>query len=229
MTESILVVAAHPDDEVLGAGGTIARWSDEGHSIHLLFMADGEGARSVSENMILESGCIEQRSAAAHKACSILGCASINMLELPDNRLDSFELLDIVKRIEGVIEKTKPRKVLTHHCGDVNIDHRVVHNAVISACRPQPECSVKELLFFEVCSSTEWNPPGSSKPFLPNYFVDISTTLDKKMEALQSYLKELREFPHSRSMRAVESLARWRGAMVGVEAAESFILGRKII
>jgi LmbE family N-acetylglucosaminyl deacetylase len=119
--------------------------------------------------------------------------------------------------------------VLTHHAGDVNIDHRVVHDAVIAACRPQPGYSVKELLFFEVPSSTEWRPPGSAEPFNPNWFFDITSTLATKMEALRAYEAELRAFPHPRSLKAVEALALWRGATAGVEAAEAFVLGRKIV
>jgi LmbE family N-acetylglucosaminyl deacetylase len=134
-----------------------------------------------------------------------------------------------VKHIEGFVERYRPSLLLTHHCGDVNIDHRVVHDAVISACRPQPGYPVKELLFFEVPSSTEWRPAGSANAFCPNYFVDISMTLPKKLEALNAYAPELRPFPHPRSLKAVTALAHWRGATVGVEAAEAFILGRKLV
>jgi LmbE family N-acetylglucosaminyl deacetylase len=118
---------------------------------------------------------------------------------------------------------------MTHHAGDVNIDHRIVHDAVIAACRPQPLYPVTELLFFEIASSTEWRPPGSGLMFNPNYFIDISAHVEVKMKALEAYRDELRQFPHPRSVRAVETLARWRGSTVGIEAAEAFILGRKIV
>jgi LmbE family N-acetylglucosaminyl deacetylase len=169
------------------------------------------------------------RNAAAQAAAKILGCASLEILALPDNRLDGVELLDIVKRVEAFVKRYRPSTLLTHHCGDVNIDHRIVHEAVISACRPQPGHPVKELLFFEVPSSTEWRPSGSGESFNPNCFVDISATLAKKLAALQAYVSELRPFPHPRSVQAVSALAQWRGATVGVEAAEAFILGRKLI
>jgi LmbE family N-acetylglucosaminyl deacetylase len=128
-------------------------------------------------------------------ACTILGCSSVEILGLPDNRLDGVELLDVVRHIEDFVQRHRPSLLLTHHCGDVNIDHRVVHDAVISACRPQPGHPVKELLFFEVPSSTEWRPAGSSHAFNPNYFVDISKTLPRKLEALNAYADELRPFP----------------------------------
>lgn len=226
---SVLIVAAHPDDEVLGCGGTIARLANEGRSVHVLLMADGERSRASRTEQPVDASLMVARNAAAQAACGILGCASVEGLVLPDNRLDGLELLDVVKKIEGFIDRYQPLTVLTHHSGDVNIDHRVVHEAVIAACRPQPGHPVQELLFFEVPSSTEWRPPGSAEPFLPNFFVDISATLEIKFAALEAYASELREFPHPRSLRAVEALARWRGATVGVEAAEAFILGRKLV
>jgi len=228
MTSRIAVIAAHPDDEVLGCGGTLARLTREGHQINILLMADGERSRENAEQSI-DSALLSARNIAAERACKILGCTSVKALNLPDNRLDGLDQLDIVKQIEHFIERYQPSTVFTHHAGDVNIDHRVVHDAVIVACRPQPEHPVKELLFFEVPSSTEWRPPGSAVTFTPNVFFDISQTLDLKLKALQIYEKELRNFPHSRSLKAIEALARWRGATVGVEAAEAFILGRKLI
>ncbi len=140
-----------------------------------------------------------------------------------------MELLDVVQRIETFVARYGPATVLTHHAGDVNVDHRVVHDAVIAACRPQPMHTVRELLFFEIPSSTEWRPPASAPPFTPNWFVDISDTLDAKLAALRAYAPEMRPFPHPRSMEAVVALATWRGATVGVAAAEAFMLGRAII
>ena len=229
MSNAVGVIAAHPDDEVLGCGGTVARMASEGRAVHILLMADGETSRVSDPGQTIDSGKLAARNAAAEAACETLSCASVEVLTLPDNRLDGLELLDVVKYIEAFVQRYQPLTVLTHHAGDVNIDHRVVHDAVITACRPQPRNPVKELLFFEVPSSTEWRPPGSAESFNPNWFVDISTTLAAKLEALQPYEAELRAFPHPRSLRAVEALARWRGATVGVEAAEAFVLGRKIV
>ncbi len=228
MKQSIAVIAAHPDDEVLGCGGTLARLANEGHEMHILLLADGVSSRGMPEYPI-GSEQVTARNSAAQDACMILGCNSVKLLNLPDNRLDGLERLDIIKQIEDFIDYHQPSRVFTHHGGDVNIDHRIVQDAVIAACRPQPGHPVKELLFFEVPSSTEWRPPESGKAFYPNVFFDISATLTAKMKALQSYETELREFPHPRSLKAVEALALWRGATVGVNAAEAFTLGRKII
>lgn len=221
---TILVVAAHPDDEVLGCGGALAKWNSLGHSVHVLLMTDGEGSRdSTSTESVLE------RSVAAKTANEILRVASLQMMDFPDNRLDSVDLLEIVKVIEVRIRDLRPFTIITHHSGDVNIDHRIVHDAVIAASRPQPGCPVHELLFFETPSSTEWRPPTSAEQFSPNYFVDITDTLELKLAALNAYKLELRDFPHPRSIRAIESLANWRGATIGLVAAEAFVLGRSII
>ncbi len=228
MSKVVVVIAAHPDDEVLGCGGTIARMASEGCSVHVLLMGDGETSRTDVPKMI-DAQRLEVRNASALRAGKILGCASVAQLALPDNRMDSMALLDVVKLVEAFIDKYSPEVVFTHHSGDVNIDHRIVHDAVIAACRPQPGFSVRELFFFEVPSSTEWRPPSSGEPFCPNWFVDISQTLDIKLQALGAYKDELRAFPHPRSLKAVEALATWRGATVGVNAAEAFVLGRKMI
>lgn len=226
---NVLVVAAHPDDEVLGCGGTIAQLAAAGRAVHVLLLADGENARAAADGSGVASGAVAARHAAAEQACRLLGCSSVESLALPDNRMDGLALLDVVKEIEARIARHAPTMLLTHHWGDVNVDHRVVHQAVIVACRPIPGHSVGELLFFEVPSSTEWRPPGSADGFAPNYFVDVSATLDRKMVALDAYASELRDFPHPRSRLAIEALARWRGATVGVAAAEAFVLGRKIV
>jgi len=228
MSNRIAVIAAHPDDEVLGCGGTLARLAEEGNIISILLIADGESSRGFKSKSFNKDQ-ISTRIAAAETACSILGCNSIEALNLPDNRLDSLNRLDIIQPIEEFIECHQPAMVFTHHSGDVNIDHRIVHDAVVTTCRPQPDNPVKELLFFEIPSSTEWRPSGSNRGFNPNVFINITTTLPIKREALLAYKNELRAFPHPRSLKAIEALAEWRGATVCVEAAEAFILGRQII
>jgi LmbE family N-acetylglucosaminyl deacetylase len=229
MTRPVVVIAAHPDDEVLGCGGTLSLLARAGRPVHVLLVSDGVSSRTEIGATQEVADCLTLRSAAAAKANKILGCESVKLLGLPDNRLDCMDLLDIIKLVEGFIDRFRPSTVLTHHAGDVNIDHRIIHDAVIAACRPQPKFCVNELLFFEVPSSTEWRPPGSGLMFDPNWFHDISATLGAKLEALQAYQDELREFPHPRSLVAVEALARWRGATAGFEAAEAFILGRKLV
>ena len=219
---TVVVFAAHPDDDILGCGGTIAKLTQEGSKVHIVFLADGESSRNDITDI---NSLIQQRKQNAKKALKILGCDSIEFLGFPDNRLDSLDLLDVVKKIEGFIDAYKPYTIFTHYAHDLNIDHQITHNAVVTACRPQPGHCVKELLFFEVPSSTEWN---LSKAFMPNYFVDISSTLSLKIDALNAYKNEMKSFPHPRSIKAIESLSYYRGASSGCKAAEAFIIGRKI-
>jgi LmbE family N-acetylglucosaminyl deacetylase len=227
MNKSTLIIVAHPDDEVLGCGGTIAKMTSEGVNVHVAFLADGVFSReSGQKDQNIE---LKHRRAAAQQACDMLGVKTVSFSDFPDNKMDVSPLLDIVKSVEELISKHQPSTLFTHHCGDVNIDHRRIHEAVVAACRPQKGHPVKKILTFEVASSTEWQLPYSAPSFLPNYFVDISRTLDKKMAALNSYAKELRPWPHPRSLKAVAHLAHWRGATVGVEAAEAFMLGRQLL
>ena len=224
----ILVVAAHPDDEVLGCGGTIARHAESGDQVHVLIIAEGLTSRLVTRDRTKVGSELTELAFAAQQAGSILGAAGVELLNLPDNRLDSLDRLDLIKCIEERINHYQPDCVYVHHVGDLNVDHRRLHEAVVTACRPTPGHVVKRLLSFEVASSTEWQPPGSSQPFLPNWFVDISTYWQRKQEALAAYSSEMRNWPHARSISALEHLARWRGAQVGVEAAEAFCLLRHL-
>lgn len=221
--ETVLVIAAHPDDEVLGCGGSIAWHAARGDQVHVAIMAQGlfsRGTPAEAEQAALRSAC--------KNANAILGVASLECFDLPDNRLDSLDLLDIVQQVEALVQRHQPGVVYGHWSGDVNIDHRLLHEAVVTACRPQPGHPVHTLLFFEVASSTEWQIPHSAPAFLPNWFNDISQTLDAKLRALDAYAMEMRAWPHPRSVRALEHLARWRGATVGVDAAEAFVLGRRL-
>jgi len=227
MGQPILIIAAHPDDEVLGCGGTIAKLADRGATIHVAFMADGVFSRTGNAESLLDA--LTSRRTAAHSACKILGASSVSFDEFPDNRMDTIALLDITKAVETLIAEHRPETVLTHHAGDVNVDHRRLHEAVVTACRPQSGHSVKSILCFEVPSSTEWQLSGSAPAFVPNWFVDISSTLDRKLAALEIYTTELRNWPHPRSRQGVEHLAHWRGASVGVDAAEAFMLGRQLV
>jgi N-acetylglucosamine malate deacetylase 1 len=222
----ILVVAAHPDDEVLGCGGTIARHVAHGDRVRVVIVAEGITSRG---ERAANGAALEALHAAARQVHRQLGVHELCLEGLPDNRLDGLERLDIVQRIESHVVQWRPRTVYTHHVGDVNVDHQVVHHAVVTACRPQPGHSVETLLFFETPSSTEWQTPGSGAAFEPDWFVDVHETLARKIEALRGYASEMREWPHSRSYAAVEHLARWRGACAGLEAAEAFVLGRRIV
>jgi LmbE family N-acetylglucosaminyl deacetylase len=224
--KSVLILAAHPDDEVLGCGGTIAKLADEGSAIHVAFLADGVFSREGDKNT--KQNELNARQAAAEKACIILGAKAVSFGKFPDNRMDSIALLDIVKVIESLVAEYRPDTLFTHHAGDVNVDHRRAHEAAVTACRPQRDHPVKTLLCFEVPSSTEWQLPGSAPVFAPNWFVDVSATLDRKLAALDAYAAELRVWPHPRSRQGVEHLARWRGATIGADAAEAFLLGRQL-
>lgn len=227
--KKVLVVVAHPDDEVLGCGATIARHANSGDEVHVIILAEGVTSRDNTRVRVMRNAELSELAKNAELANKVLGVHSHNLHDLPDNRLDSINLLDVTKLIENYVQSIKPEILYTHHAGDVNIDHRIIHEAVVTATRPQPGQSVKTLLFFEVPSSTEWQTPGSAMPFLPNWFVDVTSTLDVKIKALESYQSEMRSWPHSRSYEAVQYLARWRGASVGCEAAEAFMVGRQIV
>lgn len=226
MSDSILTLVAHPDDEVLGCGGTLAKFADQGALIHVAFFSDGVSSRDISAADRQTE--LNARRAAARAASQILHVKSVSFDDFPDNRMDTVALLDVIKVVERLIAEYRPDTVLTHHAGDVNIDHHLLHQAVVTACRPQGRYSVKTLLFFEVPSSSEWQTPVTASAFIPNWFSDISKTLEQKLRALDAYTAELRPWPHPRSRQGVEYLARWRGATVGVDAAEAFMLGRRI-
>lgn len=224
-----LVVAAHPDDEVLGCGGTIARMIDEGWSVHVLILAEGATSRDDARDRASRSDELSELSRCAREAGRIMGATSVTLEDFPDNRMDSIDLLDIVKVIETHMARHQPSRVLTHSNTDVNVDHRMIHDAAIAACRSKPGVALRELWFFEVLSSTEWRPPASLPPFAPVLYVDISGTLQRKIDAMAAYAPELLDFPHPRSLAAVEHLARYRGSTVGRHAAEAFEVGRILL
>jgi N-acetylglucosamine malate deacetylase 1 len=220
--KTVLIVAAHADDEALGCGGVIARHTAEGDSVHAIFMADG-----VSSRIDVEVDDLGQRQAAAKQAHKILGLQRVEYLHFKDNCMDGVPLLRIVQALESVVQTILPKVIYTHHYGDLNVDHRITHKAVMTACRPTPECTVREIYTFESLSSTEWATP-TIDPFLPNVFVDISEFLDLKLQALGAYQSEMRAIPHSRNIEHVKSLALHRGHSAGVHAAEAFVAIRQI-
>ncbi|APU30967.1 GlcNAc-PI de-N-acetylase [Ectopseudomonas alcaliphila JAB1] len=218
----VLVVAAHADDEVLGCGGTLARHVAEGDRVHVIYLADGVTSRGSED-----ADAQRRRLRASEQACYALGVSEMSFLGLPDNRLDSLPLLDVVQPLEVLLARIRPQIVYTHHQGDLNVDHQVAQQAVLTACRPLPGQSVREILAFEVVSSSEWNNPGRM-PFMPNHFVDISAYQVTKQVALECYAEEMRSAPHSRSSQHVAALALHRGHSVGVEAAEAFMVLRQV-
>ena len=198
--------------------------AQNGDRVHALFLTDGVGARgdeATSDKALARRRCAE--AALAH-----LGVSGSTFLTMPDNQLDRLPLLEIIQQIEPVIAATEPEIVYTHHQGDLNIDHRMAHQAALTALRPQPNRLRPTILCFEVPSSTEWQSPAPHLAFVPNWFHDISATFEHKKMALRSYQAEMRDWPHARSEEAVGHLAGWRGASVGVEAAEAFVLVRHV-
>ena len=220
----VLVIGAHPDDETYGVGGTILKHVARGDAISVLILTDGVTARHNE---------IEMQKLAARKACEHLGVSDVRFTGLPDQRLDSLPLLEVIHPIYTAIRELDPEIVYVHHCGDVNQDHRTVFAATLVAARPLDGSPVKQILSYEVASSTEWGAPFDGWTFVPNVFVDISTTLETKLKAIEAYREtfqnEVQSFPHPRSPEAVQVYARRRGISVGMQAAEAFVLVRQLI
>jgi LmbE family N-acetylglucosaminyl deacetylase len=219
---NILVAAAHPDDELLGCAGTIARHAAAGDRVDILIFAEGATSRDAVRDSASRGNEIERLRQSAGEAARILGAQPPRFLGFPDNRMDSHEILDVTKATESAIAEIEPAIVYTHHGGDLNRDHRIVHEAVVTACRPLPGRRFVRLLAFETLSSSEWASESIGPPFRPRHFVDISPYLELKLRALASYAAEMRVFPHPRSPGAVDALARLRGSQVGLAAAEAF-------
>ena len=222
-----LVVAAHPDDEVLGCGGTIARRARQGDDVHVVILGEGATSRH-ADRSDADPAVVAALADSSARAGTIMGAASVEHFGLPDNRFDTVALLDIVKLVEGAIERLAPDTVFTQHGGDLNIDHQLVFRAVLAATRPTEGHPVRSVYGFEVASSTEWAFQRFEPVFRPTVFVDIESTLAVKLEALEAYKAEVRAFPHPRSPEAIRAAAvRW-GSASGLGAAEAFELVRAI-
>lgn len=217
--KKVLIVAAHPDDEILGCGGTAARLSLEGDEVCCLILGEGITGRDDDRSRDRRQGEIARLRDQARQANSTIGIKEIFFHDFPDNRFDSVPLLDIVKTIEKVKVDLRPDIVFTHFEKDLNIDHRITYDAVLVATRPIPGETVKEIFSFEVLSSTEWRFPYR---FSPDVFYDITTTLLQKITAMQSYREELRKTPHPRSTAGIKTSAEFWGQRIGVTAAEAF-------
>lgn len=223
----ILVVAAHPDDELLGLGGTIRRLADEGAEARAVILAEGltsRGDRRADTDKLL----LESLKKDAENAAREIGYKSIEFCGCPDNRMDGMELLDIVKIISKYVERYQPDTIFTHFHGDLNIDHQRVNEAVLTACRPFGRYSVRRIYAFETPSSTEWNY-RYAEPFTPNSYFDVTDTLEAKIRGMECYQSESRESPHPRSPEALRALAHYRGSNVGVKYAEGFMLLREVV
>ena len=226
----IMIVVAHPDDELLGLGGTLNKLIKE-YSVetHLIILGEGITSRSDSRDVKRWQRELEIHHSNIKKAQTAIGYKTISLYDFPDNRFDSVDLLDLVKVIEKEKNKFHPSVIFTHHGGDLNIDHQKTFEAVMTACRPLETEVVKTIITFETPSGTEWRASSDPKHFLPNLYFQISNqNLEAKIMAMQSYEFESRPYPHPRSPEALRVYAQKNGINVGVPFAEAFCLIRQI-
>jgi LmbE family N-acetylglucosaminyl deacetylase len=227
VSERILVVAAHPDDEVLGCGATAARRAREGDEVYIAILGEGITSR-YDEREQADAGLIEALRTRSRRAADRLGARDLFLFDLPDNRFDSVPLLNVIKIVERLVSSVRPSVIYTHSGGDLNIDHVVVHRAVLTATRPVGGSPVRTLYSFEIPSSTEWSFGQLAGPFRASVYVDVESTLAAKIEAMEMYNSERRAFPHPRSPEALRATAMRWGSVVGLQAAEAFELIRTI-
>jgi LmbE family N-acetylglucosaminyl deacetylase len=219
MNKKILIIVAHPDDEVLGCFGTVAKLINQGYEAYTLILGEGKTSRDEKRDKEKKASEIKKLNQEIIQANKSIDIKDIFIYDFPDNRFDSVDLLDIVKVIEKIKNKIKPEIIFTHFENDLNIDHRITYQAVLTATRPMSDCSVKEIYSFEILSSTEWNYPLS---FNPDVYFDISDTLKDKIKAMSYYESELKNFPHPRSLKGIELNAKYWGMRVGLDAVEAF-------
>lgn len=218
----VLVIAPHPDDEVLGCGGVMARHASENDDVQVLIVT-----RGIQELFTVEQ--VEQVRQELREAHSILNVSGVQFLDFPAPRLDTTPGYELADAIAKVIHSMRPDVIYLPHRGDLHSDHRAVYHATLVASRPIDNCSVRRLLCFETLSETEWGSPFPDQSFVPTVFIDITDYLDRKLEAFTCYRSQVREPPHPRSLESIKSLARLRGSTVSVGAAEAFMLVREII
>jgi len=226
MKNNILVVASHPDDEILGCSGTVARLIKQGYSAYVLILGEGVTARDISRNRNKRNSDIKALRQQAKQANALVGVKNVFFCDFPDNRFDTVAMLDIIKAVEKIKNQVTPDIVFTHNGQDLNIDHRITYNAVISAFRPLPGESARQIYSFEVPSSTEWNAPSC---FSPDVFFDIEKTINIKLDALKIYKSEFCQYPHPRSPEAVNLNAKLWGVKSGMKFAEAFKNIRRIV
>ena len=216
---NVLVISAHMDDETLGVGGTIARHVEAGDAVTVCIACK----RAYDHQFIPE--LVEEEKEAARQAVEVLGCKDLRFLDLRDELLDE-RLLDVIVPLEECVLEVRPSVVYTHHRGDSNQDHRAVLQASLIACRTISQHKVSRLLSYEVLASTDLGRPFPECAFQPNFYVNIANCLERKIEAMRAYTRELREFPHPRSLKGIEVLAQKRGMEIGFPAAEAFMVIR---
>ena len=225
--KKILIIAAHPDDEVLGCGGTITRLVKEGKEVYVLILTDGFSSRT-EFNTSKDVKLLERHHKYALQAGNLMGVSEVKVLGFPDQKMDTLPILDIIQAIELEIKKIQPDTIFTHHGGDLNQDHVISYRATLTATRPMVGECVKSLYSYEVPSSTEWSFQRFLPDFKPNVFFDITNTLETKISAMEIYKSESRDFPHPRSSDALRATAKRWGSVVGFNSAEAFELIREI-
>lgn len=223
----VLVIAAHPDDEVYGMGGTIAKLTAEGNEVHVLIVTDGSTTQYRDNPEV--GKIIDEKKKEALNANKALGVEKVHFGELPDMRLDETAHVEVNYVIEKVIKDIKPEVVYSHFYGDVNLDHQCVYKSTLVAVRPLPGQSVKELYCYRVPSSTEWSPQTNLTTFMPNVLIDISKYCSRKYRAVKMYKTEIRPYPHPRSVEYVKKQDCAAGMKYGIGPAEEFLLLRKIV
>ena len=227
--KTVLIVAAHPDDEILGVGATAARHAAEGNAVYAFVLGEGQTSRGAHRGDI-DRETVEELHRNTLESAKAIGFREVFFADFPDNRFDEVDLLDIVKAVEEKIRALKPQIVYTHYSGDLNVDHQYTARAVLTATRPIGDYCVEEIYAFETLSSSEWNFDYTGQAaFSPNVFVDITDFYAQKEEAMKCYMSELCEFPHPRSLTGMDVLSRTRGMAAGMQRAEAFMLIRKIV
>ncbi len=221
--KTIFIIAAHPDDEILGCGGTIAKLAKE-NKIIVLILGEGMISRGLKNGEEL----LKKLREHSRQAQGLIGIKKSYFETFPDNSFDSIPLLEIVQKIETYIDKIQPDIIFTHHHSDLNIDHRITFQAVLTCLRPQPNNKHPDIYSFEIPSSTDWQIMTGDRIFKPNVFIDISDTIRLKIEALKLYKSEMREYPHSRSLKGVEIMAQDWGRKMGKDYVEAFEMIRSI-
>ncbi len=218
---TILVIAAHPDDEILGVGATVAKHVKAGDIAYALILGEGQTSRTNTREETSQS-VVDELHKDSVNASKVVGYKDIFFENIPDNRFDQVDLLDIVKVVEKYVNDIKPDIIYTHHAGDLNIDHQLTCRAVMTGTRPVNDYCVKEIYCFETVSSTEWNFAYGDNTFTPDTFVDVEDTFEAKIESMKFYKSELGEFPHPRSLENLEVTAKRWGAVVGKNYVEAF-------
>lgn len=220
----VLVIAAHPDDEILGLGGTIAKHTNQGDEVHVLMVTEGASTQYKDQPEM-----IEVKKKEILKVKEILDIKEVHFVHLPDMMLDTLAHIAVNAPITKAVNELQPDIVYTHFYGDVNKDHRVIFDSTMVAVRPSVHFTVKKVICYHTPSSTEWNMQQGHTAFMPNMYVDITSYLEKKIKALEQYKSEMRKYPHPRSPESIKIIAHYWGTHIGVEAAEAFMIVREIV